>query len=154
MAHHFHAVVWIDHKQARIFHFNVEEADRTVVRDHIVRDIHSRAKRTGHRIEENKPFFEDVTKAIADAGAILIVGPAQEKDMFAKFLAEKHSAIRTHVESVEAADQASSSITRAAMSKPPTTCGRRSIRDNPASLCAAPERPRRPASARPSSPLS
>ena len=82
----------------------MEDADRTVVRDHIVRDIHPREKRTGHRIEENKPFFEDVAQAIADSGAILIVGPAQEKDMFAKFLAEKHPAIRTHVEGVESAD--------------------------------------------------
>jgi stalled ribosome rescue protein Dom34 len=69
-----------------------------------VRDLHAREKRTGHRIEENKPFFEDVAKAIADAGAILIVGPAQEKDYFARFLAEKHPAIRAHVEGVEKAD--------------------------------------------------
>jgi stalled ribosome rescue protein Dom34 len=104
MAQHFHAVVWIDHKQARIFRFNVDEADRTLIRDHVVRDLHSREKRTGHRIEENKPFFEDVANAIADAGAILIVGPAQEKDLFAKFLAEKHPAIRAHVEGVGKAD--------------------------------------------------
>jgi stalled ribosome rescue protein Dom34 len=104
MADHYHAVVWIDHRRARIVYFNVEEADRTVIRDHIVRDIHAKEKRTGHRIEENKPFFEDVARTIADAGAILIVGPAQEKEMFAKFLAEKHPAIRTHVEGVEAAD--------------------------------------------------
>jgi stalled ribosome rescue protein Dom34 len=107
MAHHFHAVVWIDHKQARVLHFNVDEADRTVVRDHVVRDLHAREKRTGHRIEENKPFFEDVAKAIADAGAILIVGPAQEKDFFAKFLADKHPAIRARVEGVKAADHPS-----------------------------------------------
>jgi stalled ribosome rescue protein Dom34 len=104
MAHHFHAVVWIDHKEARIFHFNVDKADRTEVRDHVVRDLHSRENRTGHRIEENKPFFEEVAKAIADAGSILIVGPAQEKDFFAKFLAEKHPAIRRYVEGVESAD--------------------------------------------------
>jgi stalled ribosome rescue protein Dom34 len=104
MADHYHAVVWIDHKQARVFHFNVEEADRTVVKDHIVRDIHAREPRTGQRIEENKRFFEDVAKAIADAGAILIVGPAQEKDFFAKFLSQKHPSIRAHVEAVEKAD--------------------------------------------------
>jgi stalled ribosome rescue protein Dom34 len=104
MADHYHAVVWIDHKQARIFHFDVEEADRTVIRDHVARDILSRDKRTGDRIEGNKPFFEDVAKAIADARAILIVGPAQEKDFFAKLLAEKHPAIRAHVEAVEKAD--------------------------------------------------
>ena len=104
MADHYHAVVWIDHKRARVVHFNVEEADKTSIRDHVVRDLHSREKRTGHRTGENKPFFEDVAKTIADAGAILIVGPAQEKDLFAKFLAEKHRSIRAHVEGVEKAD--------------------------------------------------
>src|SRR5690242_5920925 len=98
MPGHNHAVVWIDHKRARVFHFNIDEADRSVVRDHVVRDLHAREPRDGKRIGENKPFFEDVAKGIADAGAILIVGPAQEKDFFAKFLAEKHPAIRAHVE--------------------------------------------------------
>ena len=107
MADHYHAVVWIDHQRARVFHFNVDEADGTVVRDHVVRDLHAHEKRTGHRTEENKPFFEEVAKAIAASGAILIVGPAQEKDFFAKFLAEKHPAIRTHVEGVEKADHPS-----------------------------------------------
>ena len=107
MADHYHAIVWIDHKQARVFHFNVEEADKTVVKDHVVRDLHSREKHTGQRTEDNKPFFEDVAKAIADASAILIVGPAQEKDFFAKFLAEKHPSIRAHVEGVEKADHPS-----------------------------------------------
>ena len=107
MADHYHAVVWIDHQRARILRFNVEEADRTLVRDHIVRDLRAHEKLTGHRTEENKPFFEDVAKAIADAGAILIVGPAQEKDFFAKFLGEKHPAIRAHVEGVEKADHPS-----------------------------------------------
>jgi stalled ribosome rescue protein Dom34 len=104
MADHYHAVVWIDHQRARVIHFNVEEADKTSIWDHVVRDLHAHEKRTGHRTEENKPFFEEVAKAIADAGAILIVGPAQEKDFFAKFLAEKHPAIRAHVEGVEKAD--------------------------------------------------
>jgi stalled ribosome rescue protein Dom34 len=104
---YYHAVIWIDHKQARIFHFDVEEADRTVIRDHVARDIHSRDKRTGDRVEENKPFFEDVAKAIADAAAILIVGPAQEKDFFAKFLSVKHPTVRAHVEGVEKADHPS-----------------------------------------------
>ena len=79
-----------------------------MVKDHIVRDLHSREKHTGDRIEENKPFFEDVAKAIADAGAILIVGPAQEKDFFAKFLGRRSiPAIRAHVEGVEKADHPS-----------------------------------------------
>ena len=105
MAGHFHAVVWIDHAQARIFHFNVEEADKTVIRpDHAVRDIHHGAKRTGHRVAEDRAFFEKVAQAIADAGAILIVGPANEKTELARFIAERHPAIRTHIEGVESSD--------------------------------------------------
>jgi hypothetical protein len=104
MPGHFHAVVWIDHRRARVFHFNVEEADKTVIRDHVVRDLHPQVRGSGHRVHGNKPFFEDVAKAIADAGAILIVGPAGEKDELARFLAERHPAIRTHVEGVEKAD--------------------------------------------------
>jgi len=105
MPGYFHAVVWIDHKQARIVHFSVDESDRTVIHpDHAVRDIHHGEKRTGHRVPEDRVFFEEVAKAIADAGAILIVGPSGEKDAFAKFLAEKHPATRTHVEGVESAD--------------------------------------------------
>jgi len=105
MAGHFHAVVWIDHAKARIFHFNVDEADKTVIRpDHEVRDIHHGAKRTGHRAPEDRKYFEDVTQAIADAGAILIVGPAEEKQELAKFIAEKHPAIKAHIEGVESSD--------------------------------------------------
>ena len=101
MSHHVHAVVWIDHKQARIFHFNVEEADKTMIRpDHAVRDVHHGEKRTGHRIPEDHGFFE----AIADAGTILIVGPAGEKDELAKYLAERHPAMRANVEGVASAD--------------------------------------------------
>ncbi len=108
MAGHYHAVVWIDHARARIFHFNVDEedkADKVVIRpDHAVRDIHHGEKRTGHRIPDDRAFFERIAEAISDAQAILIVGPAQEKDEFAKFLAQKYPAIRTHVEAVESAD--------------------------------------------------
>ena len=105
---HFHAVVWIDHARARIFHFNVEEADRTVIKpDHWVRNISHGAKRTGLRIEEDKKYFEAVTRAISDAGAILVVGPGEEKNELAKFIAEKHPQIKTRIEGVEKADHPS-----------------------------------------------
>ena len=105
MPGHFHAIVWIDHSRARIFHFNVEESDKTVIRpDHSVRDIHHGEKRTGHRIAEDRAFLERVAKGIADAGAILIVGPGGEKEEFAKFIAEAHPGIETHILGVESSD--------------------------------------------------
>jgi stalled ribosome rescue protein Dom34 len=102
---HFHAVVWIDHARARIFHFNVGEADKTVIKpDHWVRNISHGAKRTGLRIEEDKKYFEAVTRAISDAGAILVVGPGEEKNELVKFIAAKHPQIKTRIEGVEKAD--------------------------------------------------
>jgi stalled ribosome rescue protein Dom34 len=128
MAQHFHAVVWIDHAKARIFHFNAEEADKTVIRpDHAVRDIHHGAKRTGHRVAEDRSFFEDVTKAIADAGAIVIVGPGEERRELAKFIAEgaqRSKPVSRGSNRATTRPMASSSTMRAGMSKPRTACGR------------------------------
>ena len=108
MPGHYHAVVWIDQSRARIVHFTLDEADRKTIRpDHSVRDVSHGERRTGHRVPMDREFLEKVAEAIADAGAILIVGPAQEKDELAKFLAEKHPAIRAHVEAVESADHPS-----------------------------------------------
>ncbi len=102
---HFHAVVWIDHKQARVLHFNADEADKAIVHpNHSVRDVSHGAKRTGQRTPDDKVFFEAVASEIAAAGSILIVGPGIEKTAFAKFLAEKHPKIRANVEGVELAD--------------------------------------------------
>jgi stalled ribosome rescue protein Dom34 len=72
--------------------------------DRSVRDVHHGERRTGHSIAADKTFFENVAEAIADAGAILIVGPADEKTRFAKYLVERHPSIRTHVEGVESMD--------------------------------------------------
>ena len=43
MSSHYHAIVWIDHHEARIFHFNVSEVDRLVLHPrNPTRHIHTR----------------------------------------------------------------------------------------------------------------
>ena len=108
---HFHAVVWIDHKQARILHFSADEhagagkADEAVVRaDHTVRDVSPGQKGTGHRLADDHAFFDEVAKAVADAGGILIVGPGEERTHFSRYLSEKYPKINANVEGVQAAD--------------------------------------------------
>lgn len=81
MSGHFHAILWIDHLEARIFHFNADEADRLVLHPHDpTRHIHHRVNTTGsgHAADDHH-FFEHVADAIADAGAVLITGPAETK---------------------------------------------------------------------------
>jgi len=102
MQGHYHAVVWIDHRQARIFHFNADDADKVVVHpDHPVRDYHRKEKRSGHHDPEDQAFLEDVTNAISDAGAILIVGPANEKHELMKHIERVHPRMKVNVEGVE-----------------------------------------------------
>lgn len=111
---HFHAVVWIDHVKARILHFSADEhagaagADEAVVRsDHVTRDVSRGEKRTGHRLADDHAYFDEIAKAIADAGAILIVGPGEEKTHFSKYLSEKFPKIKANVEGVQSADHPS-----------------------------------------------
>ena len=104
MAHHFHAVVGSTTSR-RAFFTSTSTRRPGLWSGTMWRATFTRRRaRTGHRIEENKPFFEDVAAAIVEAGALLIVGPAQEKDFFAKFLAVKHPAIRDPRRGIEKAD--------------------------------------------------
>ena len=78
MSEHYHALVWIDHHEARIFHFNAAEVDSTTVRSsHPHQHIHHKANTRGSgHAPVDEAFLEHVTQAIMQAGAILITGPA------------------------------------------------------------------------------
>ncbi len=108
MPGHYHAVVWIDHRQARVFHFSAEDADKIVVHaERPVREYHRKEKRTGLHLAEDQSFLEEVTEAVADAEAILVVGPSNEKDELVKHIARVHPGLMVKVEGVESADHPS-----------------------------------------------
>ena len=109
MQGHYHAVVWIDHREAKVFHFNAAEFDKATVNA----PHHSRHKNhvadfdgTGHAPEDQK-YLEAVTQAIADAGAILVVGPANEKTELVKHIKNAHPLLAAKIEGVEASDHPS-----------------------------------------------
>lgn len=104
----YHAVVWIDHRQARVFHFSADDADKIVVHaEHPVREYKRGEKRTGHRLAEDQHFLEEVTEAVADAEAILVVGPSNEKNELVKHIVRVHPGMMVKVEGVESADHPS-----------------------------------------------
>jgi hypothetical protein len=79
--HHYHAVVWIDHHEARVFHFSPTDVERLVLHpDHPIRHIHHKANSigSGHATEDHD-YLHAVAESIADAGAVLITGPANAK---------------------------------------------------------------------------
>ena len=109
MASHYHAIVWIDHREAKVFHFNATEVDRMILHPHNpTRHIHHKANAIGSGDALlDQEFFERVTEAIADATAILITGPTSAKSELAAHVARHHPDIARCVVGVETIDHPS-----------------------------------------------
>jgi stalled ribosome rescue protein Dom34 len=109
MSAHYHAVVWIDHREARVFHFNASEVDKLVVHpDHPTRHLHHKANcmGSGHAAED-RDFLQQVAESIADAGVILITGPANAKTELLKHVEQHNPDLASRVAAVESVDHPS-----------------------------------------------
>ena len=106
---YFHSVVWIDHQRATAWQFTSTEETAIVVHAHDQHQkVHSRkSTHGGHKNPADARFFEEVAEALAGTHEILIMGPAQTKQEFAKFLTDKHAALAKGVVAVENADHPS-----------------------------------------------
>jgi len=106
MSEHYHAIVWIDHRDARIFHFNEADAERVVVHSHLSgRHLQHKANTTGsgHR-SVDREFLERVSAELTHTGAILITGPANAKLELRNFLTEHHPDLAQRISGVEPLD--------------------------------------------------
>ena len=105
----YHAVVWIDHQEARVLHFTRDGAEKTLVHAHGGhRQTHHRKGVVGSgKAPEDRKYFEAIAGSLADVAEILVVGPAQAGQEFAKYL-EKHARdLAGKVMAVEAVDHPS-----------------------------------------------
>lgn len=104
----FHAVVWIDHHEARIFRFDNESSQavhHTIRAEHSPAHLHHKANTIGSgHAAINHAYLEKVAVDISDARAVLIVGPSSAKHEFYKHLEEHHQALLKQIVGVEAMD--------------------------------------------------
>lgn len=107
--HHYHAVVWIDHQQARVFHFSPTEVEKlTLHPDHPTRRIHHKANSIGSgHASADHAYLEAVTAAIADAGEILITGPANAKTELLKYIHLRAPKVMQKIVGMESVDHPS-----------------------------------------------
>ncbi len=106
MTEHYHAVIWIDHREARVFHFNAHDADEHVVHPHdptVHLHVHANQVGSGHAPVDQK-FLHQVTDAVAKSKAILITGPASAKHELMKHMEHHDPQIAKCVAGVEAID--------------------------------------------------
>ena len=109
MSEHFHALVWIDHREARVFHFNADEVERLLIHpEHPTRHIHHKANAVGSgNSAEDQHFYGAVVDAIGAAGAILITGPANAKLELVKHIERYTPQLRQRITAVESVDHPS-----------------------------------------------
>jgi len=107
--HHFHAVVWIDHREARVFHFSPTDVEKLVLNpDHPTKQIHHKANSIGSgHVAADDEFLHAVVQSIADAGAVLIAGPANAKTQLVKHIGDHDPKFAKVIAGVETVDHPS-----------------------------------------------
>jgi len=106
---HYHALVWIDHREAKIFQFNATDVDRTVIpSSHPRQHLHHKANAgdSGHAPVDRK-FLANVAQALSKAGAILITGPAGAKVELRTFIEAEYPDLAQRVSGIESLDHLS-----------------------------------------------
>jgi hypothetical protein len=106
MGNHYHAIVWIDHQQAKIFHFDSTDADRTTVRStHPHQHIHHKANTRGSgHAPVDAAFLKNVAEALTHAGAILVAGPASAKTELVTHIEREQPDLFKRISGVETMD--------------------------------------------------
>jgi hypothetical protein len=86
--HHYHAAIWIDHREARVFHFGPADVETLVLRpDEPTRHIHHKANSIGSGHATTSPdYLREVAQSVVNAGAVLITGPANAKTELVEYI--------------------------------------------------------------------
>jgi len=103
---HYHACVWIDHREARLFSFNAEASDEQVLRDtHAPAHIHRRADHVHlGKASPDATFLAGVAEHLRSFQELLIVGPGTARTEFATYLRDHEPEVAARVLGVEPMD--------------------------------------------------
>ena len=106
---HYHAVVWLDHSEARILSFNEDAADKLHIPSHLPNHhVHHKAGSIGAgKQPEDSAFFQGIAHALQDAVEVLIVGPGKAKLELVRHLHRHAAGIEKKVVAVETIDHPS-----------------------------------------------
>jgi hypothetical protein len=103
---HYHAILWLDHAEARLFSFNPDDVDEAHFLSHPPhRQTHHKAGSIGSgKSEEDVNFFHDIVTTLGDAREVLVVGPGAAKLAFIRYLHRHAPTVEPRVIGVETVD--------------------------------------------------
>ena len=101
-----HAVVWIDHREAKVFWFDRDHADGSRIKSHKSFDqAHKHAGTVdGGRTATDDHYLHEVVEALAESQEWLVIGPGDAKDAFVKHVKHHDHALAGRIIAVENAD--------------------------------------------------
>jgi hypothetical protein len=102
-----HAVIWIDHKEARIFEVDAEKVEQSIVDSpgpHIHRHANEVDIRVRNHPDDEHRYFREVVRALEGHGQVLLVGPAQTKLHLFKYVHEHDRPLEARIVGIESAD--------------------------------------------------
>ena len=103
---HYHALVWLDHKEARVMHISPDDVESAIVRpanSHV--HVHSTRGTLGDgRQADDHDYYHAVAEALKGAQEILVVGPAQAKLLLIKHIHAHDHALVDKIIGVETVD--------------------------------------------------
>ncbi len=101
--------MWIDHHEARVFHFNPTDVDKLVLHpDNPTKHLHHKAGSIGSgNTTADQEFLHAVAESIADAGAVLITGPSTAKNDLVKHIDHHDPKLMKIIAGVETIDHPS-----------------------------------------------
>jgi stalled ribosome rescue protein Dom34 len=103
------AVIWIDHSEAHVIHFNAEASESEVVKTTSTHPhLHHKSGSVGSgHADSDKHYLHAVIEAVADASEILVVGPGKAKLELLRH-ADKHDPkIAANIVGIETVDHPS-----------------------------------------------
>lgn len=102
---HSNAVLWLDHHDAKIFHFDRDSYEAKTIESahrHVRRHPSMTAQRD-HPADAQR-YYHEVARAIEDAAQILVVGPATAKLEFIKHVHAHDRGLEGKIVGVETVD--------------------------------------------------
>ena len=103
---HEHAVIWIDHREARLLKFGLTGSTTENIRSHThERQVHHKANSIGDgQAPPDKPFFEHVASALRGIISLVVAGPSSAKTELVSHLRENHPDVAKAIVGVEPLD--------------------------------------------------
>lgn len=102
----YHAVVWLDHREAKVFFFDRDSFDEVgLASGSPQQHLHHKAGSVaGKRSPEDQHFFHAIVDALKPAKEWLILGPGSAKLELVKHIHKHDATLADHVVGVETAD--------------------------------------------------